>query len=162
MRYQFWYNILVEYTGINWWNFDTIYRWKKKYSESFPKDNLILESGIESFDGRNVSINSQNQGPPCPTTLCPAVVLLPPFDTPCHKPLMFMLNLVSAKACHDQNIWTWTRFFLHLSRKKRDKTETKQKTMVNKTKFDLKIVHKKKSNSIKGRLITYGLRTSSA
>jgi hypothetical protein len=46
-------------------------------------------------------------------------------------------------------------------RQNRDKTETKQKTMVNKTKLDLKIVHKKKSNSIKGRLITYGLRTSS-
>jgi hypothetical protein len=36
--------------------------------------------------------------------------------------------------------------------------------MVNKTKLNktkLKIVHKKKSNSIKGCLITYGLRTSS-
>jgi hypothetical protein len=46
-------------------------------------------------------------------------------------------------------------------RQNRDKTETKQKTMVNKTKLDLKIVHKKKLNSIKGRLITYGQRTSS-
>jgi hypothetical protein len=46
-------------------------------------------------------------------------------------------------------------------RQNRDKTETKQKTMVNKTKLDLKIVHEKKSNSIKGSLITYGLRTSS-
>jgi hypothetical protein len=34
--------------------------------------------------------------------------------------------------------------------------------MVNKTKLDLKIVHKKYLNSIKGRLITYGQRTSSA
>jgi hypothetical protein len=33
--------------------------------------------------------------------------------------------------------------------------------MVNKTRLELKIVHKKKSNSIKGRLLTYGLRTSS-
>ena len=46
-------------------------------------------------------------------------------------------------------------------RQNRDKTETKQKTMVNKTKLELKIVHKKKLNSIKGRLITYGQRTSS-
>jgi hypothetical protein len=33
-----------------------------------------------------------------------------------------------------------TRFFLHLSRKKRDKTETKQKMMVNQTKLESKIV----------------------
>jgi hypothetical protein len=91
----------------------------------------------------------------------PCGCLITPLDTPCHKPLLFMLNLVSAKACYHQNIWTWTRFFLHLSRKKHKKTGTKQKMMVNKTKLKLKIVCKKKMNSIKGRLITYGLRTSS-
>jgi hypothetical protein len=45
---------------------------------------------------------------------------------------------------------------------KNKKTETKQKMIENKTKLELKIVCKKKLNSIKGHLITYGLHTSSA
>jgi hypothetical protein len=44
---------------------------------------------------------------------------------------------------------------------KKDKTETKQKMIENKTKLEFKIVCKKNLNSIKGRLITYGLHTSS-
>ena len=62
----------------------------------------------------------------------PCCCLITPLDTPCHTPLMFMLNVVSAKACFDQNIWTWTRFFLYLSRKK----ETKQRQNRDKTEKD--------------------------
>jgi hypothetical protein len=83
----------------------------------------------------------------------PCGCLITPLDTPCHKPLLFMLNLVLAKACYDQNILTLTKFFLHLSRKKRGKTETKQKMMVNKTKLKLKIVRKKSQIASKDVLL---------